>query len=282
MQQALLKAALLEGSRTPLALQPADVTVALPPGGGEKRRAVLAFLAVAALHVLAAGWLVTRTTEYTPLNLVTPQQSATVQATLVEYYEPPQEVQQPPVMTAERGEREVAPVVPQPPVPSPPAPEVKPATVVPRVKPPVKKTPPPKPQPQPAQVAKAPPAAVPTQPSAAAEPGAAIPGGSSGRMMQNNSSAQPKNVAAIGCAVPEPDYPRRAQRLKQEGEVLVRLVINAQGQLTRYEVARSSGFDALDEAALAAVQKIHCAPYLQDGQPIAVMTLQPVNFRLAH
>ena len=98
--------------------------------------------------------------------------------------------------------------------------------------------------------------------------------------MQSNSSAQPKNVAAIGCAVPQPDYPRRAQRLKQEGEVLVRLVINPQGQLTRYEIARGSGFDVLDQAALAAVQKIRCTPYIENGQPIAVMTLQPVSFRL--
>ena len=249
------------------------------------RSVALTFLAVLMAHAFAAAWLVTQTTEYTPLNLVTPQESATLQASVVEYSEPPpQAVEQPPVLTADRGQRVVEQVTEPTPEPPPVPAEVKPVVPPPAPKPVMIKKPLPKPR-VPKPVAK------PQMPPPEAHTGSAtsssasestLAGARAGRMMQNNSSAQPKNVDSIGCAVPEPDYPRRAQRLKQEGEVLVKLVINPQGQLTRYEIARSSGVDALDQAALAAVQKIRCTPYLQDGQPITVMTLQPVNFRLAH
>lgn len=284
VQQALSTATLTQE----LSLQPRVQPVVIPsgtfpPAGSDKRRAGLMFLVVAMLHASGAAWLITRTTEYTPLNLVTPQESTTMQASVVEFEPPPPQVaEQTPVLTAERGEREVAPTLTKPVAPEAPPVAEKPVEHTPPPKPIVKKpqvakpvaqkplAPQPEPAPAPAQSAT----------TASTTPGAPIAGSSSGRLMQSNSSAQPKNVAAIGCAVPQPEYPRRAQRLKQEGEVLVRLVINPQGQLTRYEIARSSGFDVLDQAALAAVQKIRCTPYIENGQPIAVMTLQPVSFRL--
>ena len=288
MQQALSKVTPSEG----LVLQSAEPTFAIAAGfpsgrGGDRQRVALIFLAIVIAHLLAIEWLVTRTTEYTPLNLVTPQESTTIQASVVEYSEPPaQVVEQTPVLTADSGDREVQQVVNQPPAPETPSVAKKTVIQTPPPKLVVKKTPEAKPVAHKPVTAKVPTAK--PQPAApevtTSSPGQGVPiaGSSAGRMMQNSSSAQPKNVASIGCTVPEPNYPRRAQRLKQQGEVLVRLVINPQGQLTRYEVARSSGFDALDQAALAAVQKIRCTPYIQDGQPIAVMTLQPVNFRLAH
>nr|WP_228729495.1 MULTISPECIES: energy transducer TonB [Pectobacterium] len=100
--------------------------------------------------------------------------------------------------------------------------------------------------------------------------------------MQNSPGAQPKQVASVGCVVPQPDYPRRAKRLQQEGNVLVRLVISPEGRLIRHDIARSSGYDALDQAAIEAVAQARCTPYRENGQAITVMTIQPVNFRLTH
>ncbi|EMO3466406.1 TPA: energy transducer TonB [Klebsiella variicola subsp. variicola] len=248
----------------------------------EYSRLALALLATITLHAAMVAWLVTQTTEYTPLNLVTPQESASIQASLIEYSEPPQApapAVPTPVLTADRGEREVAKTDSKPQQPERRIAPAKPASPAPQ--PTVKKARPVKPAPPrpPAPAAVNTPSPGPTPSHGQSQTAAA--GADSGRMMQSNSSAQPKNVSAIGCAVPQPDYPRRARRLKQEGEVLVRLVVNPQGELTRYEIARSSGVEALDQAALAAVQKTRCSPYVENGRAIAVMTLQPVNFRLA-
>ncbi|GEM_PF-254794 len=282
VQRALTKT--LIGEHFPQPLAYAAVNPATPPRAARHDYSgpALALLSVIALHAVMAAWLVTRTTEYTPLNLVTPQESASIQASLVEFSEPPPApapVAQPQVLTADRGEREVAKSESKP-----PEAEQKPAPARPVAPAPVrkvKKAPPVKPvvsKPAPPQPVRTPP---PGPATTSGHSPAPLAGSSSGRMMQSNSSAQPKNVSAIGCAVPEPDYPRRARRLKQEGEVLVRLVVNPQGLLTRYEIARSSGVEALDQAALAAVQKTRCSPYVENGQAITVMTLQPVNFRLA-
>ena len=44
-------------------------------------------------------------------------------------------------------------------------------------------------------------------------------------------------------------------------------------------VQESSGYPALDSAALAAVPKLHYAPALRNGSPVAALFTQPVHFR---
>jgi protein TonB len=54
-------------------------------------------------------------------------------------------------------------------------------------------------------------------------------------------------------------YPREAQRARQEGSVIMRFTIDSAGRLISSSIAQSSGFPALDEAAVALVQK--ASPY---------------------
>jgi protein TonB len=63
--------------------------------------------------------------------------------------------------------------------------------------------------------------------------------------------------------------------------VLLRLAINADGQVSDAEIVRSSGYDELDEAAAIWV-KAHWRylPALQNGQPVAATTTALVTFRL--
>lgn len=49
-------------------------------------------------------------------------------------------------------------------------------------------------------------------------------------------------------------YPRQARRMGQQGVVTVRARFAADGELLRCEVAASSGFRALDQAALELVR----------------------------
>ncbi|GLW36814.1 hypothetical protein Pcaca04_07500 [Pectobacterium carotovorum subsp. carotovorum] len=265
--------------------QPSRSVAMAVPVRGEMGKIAFSFLTVALIHAGVAALLITRTTEYTPINLLNPAASISIQATMVEAPEPesiPEPSPEPPVLTSEQGEREIVPVPEKPVVEEQqtPPPPVKKEVHQPPVKPVVK------PQPvRPKTIAERQPAARSTPEPSPASP-EATPGSlttaSKGNLMQNSPGAQPKQVASVGCVVPQPDYPRRAKRLQQEGNVLVRLVISPEGRLIRHDIARSSGYDALDQAAIDAVAQARCTPYRENGQAITVMTVQPVNFRLTH
>ncbi len=76
-------------------------------------------------------------------------------------------------------------------------------------------------------------------------------------------------------------YPPELYRRKVEGTVVLKLYLTADGRVVPESTAvtESSGNAELDKAALAAVDSMHFAPALKDGQPVATSFLQPVQFR---
>ena len=76
-------------------------------------------------------------------------------------------------------------------------------------------------------------------------------------------------------------YPQRFAQERIEGTVVLRLHVDSAGVLTpdSTRVAESSGYPALDSAALAGVPALRFAPALRRGAPIATAFLQPVHFR---
>jgi len=66
-----------------------------------------------------------------------------------------------------------------------------------------------------------------------------------------------------------------------EGKVVLRLHVDTLGRLVAdsTRVAESSGYPAMDSAALAAVPEFRFAPALRNGTPVAATFLQPVHFR---
>jgi protein TonB len=66
-----------------------------------------------------------------------------------------------------------------------------------------------------------------------------------------------------------------------EGNVILRLHIDETGHISQEstKVAESSGYPALDSAALAAVPLFRFAPALRNGTPVAATFMQPVHFR---
>lgn len=66
-----------------------------------------------------------------------------------------------------------------------------------------------------------------------------------------------------------------------EGKVVLRLYADEAGRLNRDSttIAESSGYPALDSAALGAVPEFRFAPALRNGTPVATSFLQPVHFR---
>jgi periplasmic protein TonB len=79
---------------------------------------------------------------------------------------------------------------------------------------------------------------------------------------------------------PPPRYPESARRAKQEGRVMVRASVSAEGRVQSVRIQRSSGHAVLDRAALDAVRKWRFVPQQVNGQSQASEVDVPVNFFL--
>ncbi|MBI2073875.1 MAG: energy transducer TonB [Gemmatimonadetes bacterium] len=77
------------------------------------------------------------------------------------------------------------------------------------------------------------------------------------------------------------NYPQDLWEQQVEGRVVLRLHLDERGNVVpeSTRVSESSGYPALDSAALRAVPDLRFAPARRDGQPVATTFLQPVDFR---
>jgi len=79
---------------------------------------------------------------------------------------------------------------------------------------------------------------------------------------------------------PEAEFSDEARRAKYQGEVMITLIVDAQGNPQNPRVVRPLGM-GLDEKALEAVRKYKFKPALKDGKPpVPVIITIAVNFRL--
>lgn len=76
-------------------------------------------------------------------------------------------------------------------------------------------------------------------------------------------------------------YPPALFERKVEGDVTLRLYVDSAGRLVpeSTRVAETSGFPALDSAALTGAAGLRFAPAKRHGIPVATAFLQPVEFR---
>ncbi|MBI1318992.1 MAG: TonB family protein [Candidatus Hydrogenedens sp.] len=218
--------------------------------------------------------------------------------------EEPVAVPAPPVPLEEVPQTEEAPVE-EPEVVDPPQPEPeqetveapeppKPKPVVPKKKPAPEKKPKPaaKPQPQPA------PENAETAPKPAGTPGAAplgMPGGTGDAASASGDGSSPtpgldattrEAPASVRAEPdyrrsPQPEYPLAARRRNQQGVVLLAVQVTAGGQAASVSVKKSSGFEALDEAAIEAVRKWEFHPAREGDTPVDSDIEVPVRFRLS-
>jgi TonB family protein len=80
---------------------------------------------------------------------------------------------------------------------------------------------------------------------------------------------------------PNPVYTEEARNLKLEGEVLLEVEFAANGQLHVNRVVRGLGH-GLDEAAIAAANKMHFKPAQRNGQPTNSTAIVHVVFQMAY
>lgn len=79
---------------------------------------------------------------------------------------------------------------------------------------------------------------------------------------------------------PKPPYPPLSKRLREQGKVVVRMLIGADGTAQQAEIKQSSGFDRLDEAARATALKWRYVPGKRAGVPEAMWFNVPFTFVL--
>lgn len=79
---------------------------------------------------------------------------------------------------------------------------------------------------------------------------------------------------------PAPPYPPLARRLGEEGKVVLRVQVSAEGNATQVEIRSSSGFPRLDQSALDTVRRWRFVPARQGDKPLPSTVLVPIVFKL--
>ncbi|MBI2364220.1 MAG: energy transducer TonB [Deltaproteobacteria bacterium] len=79
---------------------------------------------------------------------------------------------------------------------------------------------------------------------------------------------------------PKPRYPESARRDGKEGRVLLRVLVNEEGRSASVEVNRSSGIEALDQAAVEAIKRWRFSPARLGDRPVESWVRIPIDFRL--
>ena len=77
-----------------------------------------------------------------------------------------------------------------------------------------------------------------------------------------------------------PPYPPLSKRLGEQGKVVVRVFIEANGAASKAEIRSSSGYDRLDQTALQTVLKWRYAPGKRNGVAEAMWFNVPISFVL--
>jgi len=78
----------------------------------------------------------------------------------------------------------------------------------------------------------------------------------------------------------EPVYPPASRRLDEHGAVRLRVLVDERGRPREVQIAKSSGFERLDQAAVAAVRRWQFSPAMQESRAVTAWTQVNVVFQL--
>ncbi len=174
------------------------------------------------------------------------------------------------------------PKVEEPPKPLPPRPRIEPPR--PLLPPPVLSAP--EPAPVPVTVAPPPPEPVPMPvvlppPEPAPErPAPVVAAAPSARPAPRVEPVVAPRFDADYLDNPAPAYPPMSRRMGEQGRVVLRVYVHADGSAGQVEIRESSGFERLDRAAREAVARWRFVPARQGERPVAAWVLVPISFSL--
>lgn len=79
---------------------------------------------------------------------------------------------------------------------------------------------------------------------------------------------------------PSPPYPALSRRLHEQGRVLLRVLVNAEGRAGQVVIQTSSGFARLDGSAAETVKRWKFVPAKRGAESVPAWVLIPVSFKL--
>jgi TonB family protein len=103
----------------------------------------------------------------------------------------------------------------------------------------------------------------------------------SGTGSSSRNDAGPIETPVEIISKPRPEYTTAARQLRLEGEVSIRVVFRASGEIRVLEVVRSLGH-GLDENAVRAAQQIRFKPATRQNQPVDSTAVVHIVFQLAY
>jgi periplasmic protein TonB len=91
---------------------------------------------------------------------------------------------------------------------------------------------------------------------------------------------QVSDLDARAITIVPPKYPLESRRRREQGTVLLNVTLDAEGAIASVALARSSGFERLDKAALEAVRRWRWSPTVRGGEAVAVRGVVEIPFEL--
>jgi periplasmic protein TonB len=113
----------------------------------------------------------------------------------------------------------------------------------------------------------------------AAFAGASLVGAMSLDAQAQDTGSSPAHVDTSG-ANAQPAYPPTAITNAEQGVVAVNVFVNKDGKASKPQLERSSGFDDLDNAAIAAALSWKYVPAMEGGVPRSNRLTVAINFQL--
>lgn len=95
-----------------------------------------------------------------------------------------------------------------------------------------------------------------------------------------SATIQGGDLSAQMVAGKPPRYPIESRRQKEQGTVVLSLIVGTDGRVENIAVAHSSGSSRLDNAARDAVRHWRWRPLVQDGHPMCVKGIVEIPFML--
>ena len=222
-------------------LTPSEIPSPRRPVFGTGRSRAATVVAVVAFHLAVVALLL----QHQPVQRTLKSVAPIIVSLIAEEQKAPPPKVPPPKVKTHHVPAAVEPVVPPPPVVVSTAPIESPITVTPAA-------------PEP------PPAAEPIDAVLALAPAPVVPPRFDAEYLRN----------------PAPAYPALSRRMREQGRVMLRVLVGVDGVAERVELKTSSGSARLDQSALETVRQWKFVPARQGDRTIAAWVVVPIMFTL--
>jgi protein TonB len=92
--------------------------------------------------------------------------------------------------------------------------------------------------------------------------------------------SEPVRTGPIGIYCEKPSFPSISRRMEEAGAVTLNIFVSIEGNVSKINIEKSSGYKRLDEAAKSESMRWRFKPATLDGKPIEHSFMKTFNFKL--